>query len=432
MNKLTTIFGQLKSVLVILVLVAFGCDTTDALQNYTGPLPGNTPIGRGDQVLETFPEVVFESGFYSLLVKPDGILRDGRWNPTPTVPDSVIQTMLYGGLWMGGYQDGRPRINLTWVGGPRSNFIPSFWREQPSSMYHFRPADVVGLPFNWPDSLGAIVIESGRPALFGDVETMGPTLSGSIPESKLRDSGFDSVQVVQTVFGYDFVRRYNAYFVRYDITNSSASDLSDLRLGIHTDTDLEWGRNHPCRSWTGYYRNGTGYDPDRQLTYTYHTNESGLMPPYCQGVVTGYSILQTIINGSTQVDVGSHRIYRRNRGREAGFSEFDFDNLDQLLLALEGLSTTGELMTNPATGEATKWAFTGNPVDSTGWLDYPTDVRSLLSTEAFELLSGDHVAITVMWVTTKRPDLGAAIDLMKETVDFAQSRPEIWGSHEFE
>ncbi|GMQ81217.1 MAG: hypothetical protein BMS9Abin05_0648 [Rhodothermia bacterium] len=414
-----------------IVILAFGvlitgCDATDTLQNYYGPLPAAGIFPRSDQVLPTFDQVDFTTGFYRFRIRPDGIMDDGTWNPNPTEPDSLIHTLFSGGLWMGGVQGGRTRANLTWVGAPTSNFEPTYWRDQNASIYYFERADVSGLPANWPDSLGAQLSSLGSPMMYGDLEAIVPTITSSIPGRTFYESGFDSVKVVQTVFGYYYFRRINAYFVRYDLRNKSSSDITDLRLGIHTDTDLEFVRKHECSQWVSYGSNGTGFDLERKMTYTYPTRKYETMPARCQGIATGYLILETSFENGTSVDVGSHRIYRRNTGREREFSESAFSSFEQIYFALEGLSTTGQPMINPATGQETKWAFTGNPVDSTGWLDYPNDVRSLLSTEAFDLKADERISMTVVWITTRGRTLDAALSFMKETADFFQSRPGIW------
>lgn len=413
------------------LLVSGGCDTNDSgfdfprniEDTYDDPNPHSGPI------LPTYDEVLFEVGNYRFVIRPDGVLKQAEWNSEPSQPDSTVQTIYSGGLWMTGTQDGRLRANITWVHGATSNFIPTKLFGESFSLYHFRASDVNGDIGNWPDSLGAPVLESFFPAVFGDHIAMSPSKTGSIPDRTYYDSGFDDVLVVQTVFGFDHFRLADVFFVRYDITNRSDHDLESVRLGIHTDTDLQYGqrgRVSTCVGIVGYSSNQTGFDLPHKMTYTYPTQYSSSINDACLGVTTGYLILETATEDGFTIEPGSHRIYRRNTGQEWYFSESAFKNVEDLQMAMEGLSTRGEPMINPVTGETTKWAFTGNPVDGTGWIDYPNDVRSLLSTEAFSLESGEHVAMTVAWITARDETLALALNEMRALADILIANPRIW------
>jgi hypothetical protein len=232
------------------------------------------------------------------------------------------------------------------------------------------------------------------------------------------------------VFVFDDARVADMFFVRYDITNRSAQDLEQLRLSIFTDTDLDYNDvgfgSSACSGYVYTHGNRTGFDLDRRLSYTYSRAEGVPVDEPCIGIVTGFLILETRLDDGSLIQPGSHRIYRRDSGLERYFGESSIRDVETAFLAAEGLSSRGEPMINPATGETTKWAFTGNPVDSTGWIDYPNDVRSLLSTESFTLPPDTHAAMTVAWITARRPTLELALLELRRQADLVVDYPYIW------
>ncbi|NIV11610.1 MAG: hypothetical protein GWN62_10105, partial [Aliifodinibius sp.] len=86
--------------------------------------------------------------------------------------------------------------------------------------------------------------------------------------------------------------------------------------------------------------------------------------------------------------------------------------------ALKGLSNFGDPMINPVTGNETKFAFTGDPITQTGWLDsIAIDVRSLLSSAPFTLAPGEKKIVSIVWIVESGQNLADALVNLKSKVD---------------
>src|SRR5690606_1915115 len=84
------------------------------------------------------------------------------------------------------------------------------------------------------------------------------------------------------------------------------------------------------------------------------------------------------------------------------------------------VSGAGEPLTNPEDGQPTPYAFTGDPVEETGWLGIESDVRSLLSSGPFELEAGGSLRFFVGLVTARRGSLAESIEAAKEQLRMAE------------
>jgi len=78
---------------------------------------------------------------------------------------------------------------------------------------------------------------------------------------------------------------------------------------------------------------------------------------------------------------------------------------------LKGISTTGNPMLDPTTGQATSYAFTGDPVAETGWLDVDTGTDTLLflSSGPFSIAPGTHKMLTELVSIEAAPSLSEAL-----------------------
>jgi hypothetical protein len=84
-------------------------------------------------------------------------------------------------------------------------------------------------------------------------------------------------------------------------------------------------------------------------------------------------------------------------------------------------------MINPVNNQESKFAFTGDPVTQTGWLDSsPLDVRSLLSSASFTLASGEKKRVSIVWVVEKGQDLSSALENLKSKVDDVRNNDHLW------
>ena len=83
-------------------------------------------------------------------------------------------------------------------------------------------------------------------------------------------------------------------------------------------------------------------------------------------------------------------------------------------------------MINPVTGTETLFAFTGDPVAGTGWLDVRVDVRSMITSGPFSLEPEETKTVTVVWEANNGTDLQDALQKLKSKIDQIRSEPGLW------
>jgi hypothetical protein len=84
-------------------------------------------------------------------------------------------------------------------------------------------------------------------------------------------------------------------------------------------------------------------------------------------------------------------------------------------------------MVDPTTGTPTKFAFTGDPISGSGWLDEDRrDIRSMQSIAPFDLAPGDVRSLTVVWLVATGQDLEDGLSLFREQFDYIMSRRDAW------
>jgi len=83
-------------------------------------------------------------------------------------------------------------------------------------------------------------------------------------------------------------------------------------------------------------------------------------------------------------------------------------------------------MINPITGNETKFAFNGNPITQTGWIDESLDVRSLLNTNEFSLYPKSTIYLTVVITIAGGNNLENAIINLKNKIDNIRLTTELW------
>jgi hypothetical protein len=363
----------------------------------------NHHLGLSDAGHLAYPVVTGEGG-------------PGAWYPEGAVPE--IHTLFQGGLWLAARQNGALRANIAGAGiNPLSNY--RVLRDTVAS-----PPDTTAAlgvfkatrdtlrqdSLQWPRY--APTDAQGEPRLLGDAMVWGAFTSNhdNYP-AEIRP--LDGLRVQQVLYGYDDAGLRDVLFTRYALTNTSSDPLTKTYVGFRADIDL-----HTACTITA--KNVVGYDAERAITYTYpHEARADSISMGCPVSVVGYVLLETPNPGG----VTTHRIV--NKDFPGGYTE-DIETPQEVHYALRGLSNEGDPMTNPVTGEETKFAFTGDPVRRTGWLDYPKDVRSLLGAGPFALEQGETTVLTVALVAARGETLEAALGDVRAKVERVRSRPDLW------
>lgn len=259
---------------------------------------------------------------------------------------------------------------------------------------------------NWPVSNGAPVDMTGLPKIYGDKMCWASLQSDTtLKNISIFSKPVKGLRVTKAIYGYRRDDLKNVVFIKYGITNLSSENWNDVSAGFYSDTDLNY-----------HALNRTGYDIKRSLSYTYDTTAN---------YVTGFTFLETPKN----VDIMGHRIMRKNDYINPEFGEYSFTNPKQIIYTLKGLSNYGKPMINPVTGQETTFAFTGDPVTKTGWLDKPIDVRSIISTQKFSLKAGETTWVTLVWVVNDGTSLENSLSKLKSKIDLIRSEISLWQFH---
>lgn len=326
------------------------------------------------------------------------------------------------GLWLAGRQDGEVRALIREF--RRSNYSV---REDNRRLgvFTLAPDSLDGTRItNWPAEYGAPVREDGTPLIFGDMMLWSALFPGQEPgidyqPETLFKSFPTGLHLTQALYGYSAPELRDVVFMRYETINDEAEDLTDLYVGFFADVDLNMGRCYSLQS------NATGYDLARALSYTYPREAAGDQDLGCPIIVLGLTFLESPVHSSFPQTVTSHTVLRKNVF-EYDFSEATLRNPQDVYYRLQGLSSEGEPMIDPTTGAPTPYAFTGDPVAQTGWLDVPLDVRSLITAGPFSLAQGQKKKLTVAVILAQGTVLSEALKHLQQQVDVVRSNPDAW------
>ncbi|MDP3581067.1 MAG: hypothetical protein Q8S39_03970 [Ignavibacteria bacterium] len=311
------------------------------------------------------------------------------------------QYIFTSGLWLATVRDGAPASNIIWCGSyPLTNY-KSMLNGSVSGLYKITknnlPAD------DYLKSLGIPTNSDGTIKLFGDETIFSvQTENTSLLSLPIFSTPLKNVSVSQLVWSYKRSDIKDVIFIRYGIKNNTNTTLT-FNSGYYSDTDL----------W--YSSNSVAYDSARGFSYTYDS-----------ATAVGFAFLKAPAMESGQPKILSHRIVRKNNYINPNFGEIGFTNSQQVIWALNGLDNFGNPMVNPITNKITKYAFTGNPVDSTGWLDTRVDVRNLLSIESFSVAPSETKYFTLAILKSKSDSKKNAILQILKQLDLIREQTNLW------
>jgi len=270
----------------------------------------------------------------------------------------------------------------------------------------------------WPAQWGAPTDEQGNPLLLGD-----QTLWCSFIDADTSKRDVNSVpplgaEVHLTVWGWQEID--NVIFLHYEIFNKSGTNWDSLYVGLFMDPDISpWARDF------------TGSDSTLNFVYAYETFEDDfLRDNYALGsVMLASPIVESV--GDTAITFWGERLDFRNidvlapkyrKSTSGGWQDvapYQTETIaHEIYNRLQCISTLGELLINPLTGERTTWAYTGDPVKGVGWLDpRPRDRRMMLSAGPLNVAPGDSLDFTLALFPNVRHDrLMGVYDLQRQAV----------------
>lgn len=377
-------------------------------------------------------ELVLSNGLLSVTLKDNGVLRGIHLIPDTAQPNRKVSVGSNLGLWVAGRQDGvKSNVMFDYL-----THIDGFQLQHSSStdggLYQVTLSDFETGYENWISVEGAPTYSDGSPKMLGEAMIWGTYASATTTNNP--ESSFTDLDVVVNPYLFKNEQLKSTLFVRYVITNQSPLEIENFHLGFGGDIDLfltdtnSEPINGPCGRFSTHWNN-TGYDPTRNYTFTYVKPDSidGDISDECYGTFVGYSIVGSSGSDGLNSPVLAHRVLTRWEEESfEGFNESSIDTPNKVLFALQGLSSEGASMIDPITQQPTRFAYTGNPVTETGWIDTRKDVRSLQSVSPITLAPGATVVTTVAIFTAVSPSFEQGFTALSTLYDAIIANRSKW------
>ncbi len=408
LRPLKNVFEMIRTIFLINYIILISISFVSCEKNYN-PIPSNDNENKLENLI-AFNDFEFDVNNFHVFIDSTGQLHDATlYNIIePVFGANQIYVIFSAGLWLGTFSNAEPKANIVWVGSgnSRSNYTTK-WPDRKLGV-HFADPSIISMPnINWPIDDGFPVDEQNNPIHYGDAMCWSVLRSDSTQTENVLSQPVPNVKIVNTLYGYSREDLKNTIFLNYDISTLKLASFDEMYCGFYSDSDF---------ISTG---NKTGYDSDRGISYTYNPSDTG------KTYISAFAFLRIPFAGPSHFGVTSHRIMRKNF--DPNFGEKNFNTAQQVIYALQGLDNAGQAMVNPITGEITKYAFTGDPVTGTGWLDdIPSDVRNLISSGPFSIEANQNKKITVVWVVEFGNNLADALQAVKNKIDAIRNEPNLW------
>lgn len=290
-----------------------------------------------------------------------------------------------------------------------------------------------GAPFYDSNNDGVFAAGIDKPLFLGD-EVLWCVMNDLDPNRTLYTYGSMPIglEIQMTVYGYTHPSLKNVLFKKYRVINKSNNIIDSMFFGYWSDPDLGFGSDDYVGCDTlmdlAYCYNGDDYDEG------YFDN----MPP-----ALGYKLLQgPIVKSNTHDDSAKYNNIRLSGFRNLPMTSFNFlynninfwdppcfglipEDIVQYNY-LNGLICNGSPYLNPIDSLQTKYPFSGNPVDSTGWymgyqsMFWPNDMRMFINTGPITMTPGDTQEVVIAIIAAQGSDNLQSITELKKTARTVQ------------
>ncbi|OQX89008.1 hypothetical protein B6D60_00425, partial [candidate division KSB1 bacterium 4484_87] len=266
---------------------------------------------------------------------------------------------------------------------------------------------------DWPAQFGAPIDDLGRPLLFGDQTLWCSYIDGDTDYRKFNQCPPLRAEIHQTIWGWQDIP--NITFCRFQIINKSENDWEDAYVAFFADPDL-----------TTFSNDLTGSDSTLQLVYCYDSEKDQLFPFQAVGFTvlqaplvespgdTAYTIFGPKI-GFSQVEVSAPRMEDFFSDGWNDFPAWSPQTSTMIYNRFQCLNDEGNPAIDPTTGEPSKWAFSGDPITGTGWLDAnPRDRRIMISTGPLDVAAGDTCELVMAINAYRGVSFKNCIDVVRQ------------------
>lgn len=403
--------------LIWLILSSLACDSAVVNEFDDGDL-----LAPDTLRLSPREAAIIDNGIVAVTAQRWGALASIIWHDDTGVRKSTISTS---SIWLAANQNGPKSVTPPFS---VSSVHPAIWENDSTGYLTVTPDSLEYEIPDWPFSLGAPADEFGRPVVYGDQMSWGAFVPNGPPGVAL-----EGLMYGMSTYIYEGPPLNSYVFQRFDITNTSSSVIDDLHIGVFADIDINaFGKflGTECES-LDHHTDQSGYDPAIDLAYVYKSRIAGeeAIAEYCYGDVYGFAILPMTIPNGIGADKLASRIVRRGGALSDLYQDYSESNLttpETFLWALQGLSYDGSPMVDPTTNTQTKFAFSGDPVARTGWLDERHDVRNLVSLLPVTVSPGETVSLTIVWIFASGESLVDGFTRIKLKYSQVLARSDAW------
>lgn len=340
----------------------------------------------------------------------------GIWMGCKSGNDTLIAVAEYSYDYLPGYVDD--------FGNPQGSTDPAY------RIYSITKGDSASPDYqSWPAYQGAYLNSNGRPYFLG-TQTMFYSYTDAYPHSS-NNSSLASLkaQILQTNWCYTNIGMEDVQFIEFRIINRSNVQWENTYLAFWTDDDLGTATD-----------DAIGCDTMRNFGYTYNKEDIdpiyGPAPP-----AVGTKLLRSpvIFTGNNNDTVkyynppGSQNLIVKAGYKYSGMNVFNTYNNGspapadpqyyvEAYRVLEGKWKTGESWINPFNGQATKKAYSGDPVTGSGWI-MPNggDRRFIQSFGPFYMNPNDTQSIIVAQIIARGSSNLNSITRLRELSDHVQN-----------
>ena len=336
-------------------------------------------------------------------------------------PSETNQSPVYAaGLWVGARVGGQTRVALAEysVEYQPGKIAGGGWDDPEDPRFHvykIAAGDTLSSDYlNWPVADGAPVDSLGRPPFLGD-QTLWSVYNDADPAKHTNFSGSTAplgIEVQQTTWAFHRPDiSDNLIRLRFKILNKGPNTLDSTHITCWVDPDIGGRRDDLV-----------GCDTTLALGFSYNATDAdsiyGSNPPAVgfwleQGPIVASLGDTALVDGRRVPGYRNLGVYSFNQYMNSA----DPGDAAETFHYMDGLTREGQPLVDPTTGYLTTFAYTGDPVAGTGWLDpNPGDQRMMLTTGPITIAPGDSQIVTFALAAAQGTDRLDSITLLKHYV----------------